>query len=517
VGQLRLRKRGGHGGHNGLRDVIAGLGSQEFARLRFGVGRPAPGQDPVEHVLSPFDAAQAGRVDERLAAAADAVRVFLAQGMDAAMNRFNRRPGEAEATAPGPVPAQGPPGASGPARLAERVARPFVRFMELEASSALLLLAMAVLALVWANSPAAPLYERLLHEPVGVSFGAHGLTLTVQHWVNDGLMALFFFLVGMEIKRELVLGELSTRAKAMLPAMAALGGMIVPALVYAAFHGAGPASEGWAIPMATDIAFAVAALSVLGSRVPPPLEVFLLALAIADDLGAVAVIAIVYTQAIDLGALGVAAALLLFVRGMSLAGVRSFLAYGLVGVLVWYFTLESGVHATLAGVALGLLTPARPHGPRDTLSPLDRLAGRLERPVAFGVMPLFALANAGVALDAATLRDPLAGRVALAVALGLLVGKPVGITLASWLALRLGLAELPRGVDLRAILATGMLAGIGFTVALFIAALAFDEPALTAGSKLGILVGSVLSGAIGLAVLGRVLPPAAPSAGGLSG
>ena len=576
VGQLRLRKQGGHGGHNGLRDVIARLGTQDFPRLRFGVGRPPPGEDPIEHVLSPFAADEAAALDARLEEATHAIRTFLTEGMDTAMNRFNRRPGkpgsvgadrvraparaqvESRAAAAPVRPRQrtSPSQRTGaampeaaPARLAQRITRPFVRFLELEIASALLLLAMTAVALVWANSPFAHVYEHLLHEPVGVSFGAHAFTLSVHHWVNDGLMAIFFFLVGMEIKREMVLGDLSTRSRAMLPVTGALGGMIVPALIYLAFHHGGPASHGWGIPMATDIAFAVAAMSVLGTRVPPPLKVFLLALAIADDLGAVAVIAIFYTESIDLLALGMAAALLAFVYGMSLAGVRSFLAYWLVGGTVWFFTHESGVHATIAGVALGLLTPAYPdphrqatladrarealdhlrdlvsrhtedrggHGrhhavvtlqeaTRDSLSPLDYLVNRLERPVLFIVMPLFALANAGVALEASTLRDPMASRVAVAVALGLLVGKPLGITLFSWIAVRIGLAELPRGVNLLAIFATGMLAGIGFTVALFISALAFQDPDFTAGSKIGILVGSTLACVIGLAALARALP-----------
>jgi NhaA family Na+:H+ antiporter len=568
AGQLRLRKQGGHGGHNGLRDVIACLGTQDFPRLRFGVGRPPPGEDPVEHVLSPFAEEEAAALQARLDEAALAARTFLVEGMDAAMNRFNRRGEPAAAGADGgrtPARARVESAAAAaqarsretgaampeaiPARLADRIARPFVRFLELETASALLLLAMTGLALAWANSPFAHVYEHLLHEPVGVSFGAHAFTLSVHHWVNDGLMALFFFLVGMEIKREMVMGDLSTRSRAMLPVMGALGGMVVPALVYLAFHPSGPATRGWGIPMATDIAFAVAAMSVLGSRVPPPLKIFLLALAIADDLGAVAVIAVFYTASIDLQALGAAAALLGLVYAMNLAGVRSFPAYWLTGAVAWFFTHESGVHATVAGVALGLLTPAFPdpdrhralvdrarealdhlrdlvsrhqedhggHGrhhavvrlqeaTRDSLSPLDYLANRLERPVLFVVMPLFALANAGVAVDGSTLRDPLAGRVALAVALGLLLGKPIGITLFSWAAVRVGLAELPRGVNLLAIFATGMLAGIGFTVALFIAALAFEDPILNKGAKVGILLGSVAACGIGLAALARALP-----------
>jgi len=566
LAQLRVRKQGGHGGHNGLGSVLAALGTAGVPRLRFGIGRPAAGGDPIEYVLAPFDAFEAEPVEAGVAEAARAVRAFVAEGIDAAMNRFNRRPapvpGDARTSEEQPVQSPAVPDlrpgsppqdmsedTSTPEYLAQRIARPFVQFMEIEIASALVLLAMTILALAWANSPWAHGYEHLLHEKIAISFGGHALALSVHHWINDGLMAIFFFLVGMEIKREMVMGDLSTRARAMLPVMAALGGMIFPAGIYTLFHHGGPAAHGWGIPMATDIAFAVAAMSVLGSRVPSPLKVFLLALAIADDLGAVLVIAVFYTESINLGALGAAGITLLIVVAMNYAGVRAFLPYWIVGAFVWFFTHESGVHATIAGVALGLLTPAWPdparqtslvsrsrealdhlrewvsrhhedHGghqrhhavvelqnaTRDSLSPLDYLAHRLERPVLFVIMPLFALANAGVALDASTLNDPLAMRVAVAVALGLLIGKPVGITLFAWASVRVGLADMPRGVNLLAIFATGMLAGIGFTVALFVSALAFREPVVTSGSKVGILAGSTIACVIGLLALSRALP-----------
>jgi len=570
LAQLRVRKKGGDGGHNGLGSVLAALGTADVPRLRFGIGRPPAGGDPIEYVLAPFDPPEAGPVETGVAEAAQAVRAFVADGIDAAMNRFNRRPAAApeDARTSAEQPVQSPAGRTPrpdprpgsppqdmseetrtPEYLAQRIARPFVQFMEIEISSALVLLAMTVLALVWANSPWAHGYEHLLHEKIAVSFGGHALSLSVHHWINDGLMAIFFFLVGMEIKREMVMGDLSTRARAMLPVMAALGGMLFPAGIYTLFHYGGPASHGWGIPMATDIAFAVAAMSVLGSRVPSPLKVFLLALAIADDLGAVLVIAVFYTESIHLGALAAAGGALLVVLAMNYTGVRAFLPYWIVGAFAWFFTHESGVHATIAGVALGLMTPAWPdprrqsslvnrsrdaleqlrewvsrhhedHGghqrhhavvelqnaTRDSMSPLDYLAHRLERPVLFVIMPLFALANAGVALDASTLDDPLAMRVAIAVALGLLIGKPIGITLFAWVSVRIGLADMPRGVNLLAIFATGMLAGIGFTVALFVSALAFREPVVTAGSKIGILVGSTVACIIGLAALSRALP-----------
>ncbi len=446
-----------------------------------------------------------------------------------------------------------------PPKLAERLARPFVRFMELEISSAVLLLGMAALALAWANSPWGATYEHFWHTPLGIRIGeVFTLELSLAHWVNDGLMTIFFFVVGMEIKREMAYGELSSRSRAMLPIVAALGGMIVPAGIYAWFHAGGPAIRGWGVPMATDIAFAVAALSVMGARVPSSLRIFLLALAIADDLGAIAVIAIFYTAEIHLHSLGFAAGGLVLCWLLNWAGVRSFIPYLVVGAFVWFETHHSGVHATVAGVLLGFLTPVEldhddheslidrgrgalehmrelltgvhgeedtvDHGghgrhhagrelaglARDTLSPLDYLVNLLERPVAFVIMPVFALANAGVVLDTSTLGEPMALSVAWAVALGLVLGKPIGVTIFAWIAVRTGLAALPRGVNWGMIAATGVLAGIGFTVALFVTALAFTDPVHTAGSKIGILAGSVVATAAGLVILARSLPKAAP-------
>jgi NhaA family Na+:H+ antiporter len=450
-----------------------------------------------------------------------------------------------------------------PPNLADRFARPFLRFLELEASSALLLLAMAVAALVWANSPWGGSYELFWATPVGLRVGdVFAIELSLGHWVNDGLMTLFFFVVGMEIKRELVLGELSSPARAMLPIAAALGGMLVPAGVYAALHWGEPTLRGWGIPMATDIAFAVAALAAFGGRVPSGLRVFLLALAIADDLGAVAVIAVFYTEEIHLGALALAAGGLLSCVLLRWAGVNAVWVYALIGVFVWYETHHSGVHATIAGVLLGLLTPtgvprpeadtlvargrhalerlreilggedelhaldrgghARHHVLRElsqvgrrSLSHLDFLVNLLERPVAFVVMPVFALANAGVRLDASTLGDPLAQGVALAVALGLVLGKPVGITLFGWAAVRAGVAVLPAGIGWGAIAGAGALAGIGFTVALFITVLAFEDPVAIAGAKVGILAGSVVATLAGVALLGRALPRTAMRGDGI--
>jgi len=437
-----------------------------------------------------------------------------------------------------------------PRRVAQRLSRRFEAFFALEAASAALLFAATAAALVWANLDADG-YAHFWHLPLALHVASWQLELSLGHFVNDALMAIFFFVVGMEIKRELVRGELSSREKAMLPVAGALGGMLAPAALYAALHAGGPGLRGVGIPMATDIAFAVAALSLLGPRVPPGLKVFLLALAIGDDLGAVTLIAIFYTESISLPFLAAAAAGLGLVYGLNRSGVVAFSVYWVLGGLVWFATLQSGVHATVAGVFLGLLTPAAerdpseqslldrgrqaierlrggvsperdPHGGEryqafqalrraglDALSPLDYLVNDLHGWVAFLIMPVFALANAGVALEAEVFRDPLALRVAVAVALGLVVGKPLGITLVSWLAVKSGLAVLPAGVGWLAIAATGSLAGIGFTVALFIAALDFGEGTLMAAAKLGILVGSAAAFVLGIACLRAALPAAA--------
>jgi NhaA family Na+:H+ antiporter len=437
-------------------------------------------------------------------------------------------------------------------RLLSRMTRPLQRFLELEASSTLLLLLGTVCALAWANSPWAASYEHLLHVPLAARIGSAELELTLHHFVNDALMALFFFVVGLEIKRELVIGELSSLGRAMLPVLAAVGGMLLPALFFLALNGTGPAARGWGIPMATDIAFAVAALSVFGSRVPSGLKVFLLALAIADDIGAVTVIALFYTEHLSVVWLAWAAGGLLFTWALNRAGVRAYGVYFAVGALVWLATWLSGVHATIAAVALGFLTPARPLDPaggrrtliarsrevldrlgdlldhehdhggherhrlarevsrtaRAALSPLDELTNLLHPWVAFAIMPLFAFANAGVTIEPRALVEPVPLRIALGVVLGLLLGKPLGVALFSWLAVRLGVARLPAGVTWPQVGATGLLAGIGFTVALFISALAFEPPAFGAASKVGILAGSAIATGLGIAWLARALPPA---------
>jgi len=431
--------------------------------------------------------------------------------------------------------------------LADRLTAPLRRFLAIEAASTILLLAATALAVLWANSPWAESYAGFWHTKLSLVVGSHTLALSLGHWVNDGLMVLFFFLVGLEIKHELVHGELASRERAMLPLSGALGGMLVPAAIYASLHTGGPAAAGWGVPMATDIAFAVAALAVLGRRVPSGLKVFLLALAIVDDLGAVTVIAVFYSHDLSTTALALAGLGLVATFGLRQAGVRSYPVYWAMGAGIWLATLASGIHATVAGVALGLLTPSRPLGvpdgwidrvrrftgevlegldegrldverkrvlgglgalEREGLAPLEYLTTRLHPWVAFGIMPIFALANAGVVLESAALADPFALRVSTAVALGLLVGKPLGITLFAWIAVRLGLAVLPGGTGWGAILGAGALGGIGFTMALFITALAFTDPALAAASKVGVMVASVAATAAGLAVLTRALPRA---------
>jgi NhaA family Na+:H+ antiporter len=437
--------------------------------------------------------------------------------------------------------------------LADRLARPLRQFLAIEAASSVLLLTATLVALAVANSPWREGWTYFWHQRVAIEIPSLELSLSLAHWVNDALMAIFFFVVGLEIKRELTVGELASREQAMLPIFGALGGMVAPALIYLVLQPGGEAAAGWGIPMATDIAFAVAALAFLGPRVSPGLKVFLLALAIVDDLGAVTVIAVFYTDEVRLSALFAAGLGLALVYGIRLAGVRSYAPYFLVGALVWLATLGSGVHATVAGVLLGLLTPVHPLAERETLlarlresaeealsriaseghqaraepvlqrvrdlsreaqSPLEYLTHRLHPWVAFGVMPIFALANAGVSLDGTTLGDPHGLGVALAVTLGLLIGKPVGITLFALAAVRLRLASLPRGVGTGALVGVGLLGGIGFTMALFITALAFGEGPLASAAKVGVLVASVLACLAGLAVLWRVLPRADPSSTG---
>ena len=421
---------------------------------------------------------------------------------------------------------------------------PVRRFLQIEAASGVVLLACSVLALVLANSPLADDFHHLWDFPLGFSVGPISLEKPLHFWVNDGLMTVFFFVVGLEIKRELMVGELRTVRQAALPVIAAVGGMLVPAGVYLLFGHAGRAQRGWGIPMATDIAFVVGVMAAFGRRVPFGLKIFLLSLAIADDMGAVVVIAAAYTEFVNLGWLGLAAGGLALCVVLNQLGVRPVAVYLVVGAGTWLAMYQSQVHPTIAGVLLGLLTPYRSwlgkdalrlalddvtgrmegkpddhemtptdvallqFAAREAVAPLQRLVDRLHPWVGFVIMPLFALANAGVAVRVEAATDP----VALAVAAGLLVGKPLGIMLFAWAAVKLGWAALPTGVNWRMMIAAGFLGGIGFTMSLFIGELAFrDHPLLLADAKTGILMGSFLAAAAGAGLLwwGTKRPPAA--------
>ncbi len=365
-------------------------------------------------------------------------------------------------------------------------------FLETEASGGVLLIVAAVAGLLWANL--APGYETFWHAKISVA----GVDNDIRHWVNDGLMTVFFLVVGLEIKRELVVGELRDVRVAMLPAAAALGGMVVPALVYVAISGGGDAASGWAIPMATDIAFVVGALALLGSRVPSGLKLFLLTLAIVDDIGAIVVIAVVYSRGIEWRWLGASAAAFAVVAVMRLLRIPFALAYLLPGTVAWAAMLSSGVHPTIAGVALGLLTPALPVRDRTVLEDLEQ---RLHPVSSYVVVPIFALANTGIVLTADSLRAGITSGVFWGVAVGLLVGKTVGITGASFLAERARVGKRPSDVSIRDITGGAALAGIGFTVSLFIAGLAFDDGNLADQARMGILAGSVASAIAGVAAL----------------
>ena len=383
-------------------------------------------------------------------------------------------------------------------RLRESIAG----FIRTETASGVVLLATAALALIVANSPMAGLYAALLDLPVGVQIGVSELRKPLLLWVNDGLMAVFFLLVGMEIKRELAEGELSSREQAMLPCLAALGGMAVPALLYAAVNLGDPvALHGWAIPAATDIAFALGVLALLGSRIPPSLKVFLVALAIIDDLGAILIIALFYSGELSLWSLSGAAGMMACLFALNRAGVRRIAPYLLLGTLLWLFVLKSGVHATLAGVAVASAIPIRDDA--SGRSPLRALEQVLHPWVAFLVMPAFAFANAGVSFAGMTLGHLFAG-VPLGITLGLFLGKQIGAFGAAWLAIRSGLSRMPEGADWRLLYGTCMLAGIGFTMSLFIGTLAFDANSYAAPVRLGVLAGSALSAFAGYLVLRTV-------------
>jgi len=379
-----------------------------------------------------------------------------------------------------------------------------LQFFRHESAVGVLLILATVLAMVMANSPMESLYSDFLTIPVVISFGEFVIAKPLLLWINDGLMAVFFFMVGLEIKSEVLEGNLKEPAKIALPAFAAAGGMAVPALIYAVLNAGDPvAMKGWAIPMATDIAFALGILSLLGRRVPPALKVFLLALAIIDDLGAIVVIALFYGHGLSFAALGTATAMALILLIMNLRGVTNNTLYILIGVVMWAAVLKSGVHATIAGVVLGLLIPLR--GNDESFHALVR---SLVAPVNYIILPLFAFVNTGVGFGNVTVKD-LTDSVTVGIAAGLFFGKSIGIYLFSRLAVLLGVGRLPEGVDGRQLFGLSILGGIGFTMSLFIGSLAFecsgDACFSLVDERLGILMGSLVSGFVGFVFLNAVL------------
>lgn len=455
-----------------------------------------------------------------------------------------------DATDARPTPPAGgaPPGSWPPARqLARRALAPVEGFLAVEASSGILLLAAAAVALVWANSPWRESYGALWHTPIGVRVGDFAFERSLHFWINDGVMTIFFFVVGLEIRREIHRGELSELRRAALPLAAALGGMLLPAAVFVALNVGRESIVGWGIPMATDIAFAVGVLTLLGNRVPAALRVLLLALAVIDDVGAILVIAVFYSSGVAFTGFLVLGAGIAAIVAMQVLGVRSPWAYVPPGAVVWAGAYAAGIHPTLAGVVVGLMTPVRawfgreafieqadasvaavreheaadgrgllPHleeldkARREAVSPVERIEYALHGWVAFGVMPLFALANAGVSLGDASFSDePLL--VLLGVAGGLVLGKPLGILALSWLAHRLRLAELPAGVTWPQVGLVGVVAGIGFTMSIFIAALAFPAGTNLETAKVGILLASGAAAVLAYGLGRSILPVAGPA------
>ena len=428
----------------------------------------------------------------------------------------------------------------------EKLTDPIQEFLHQEASGGILLIIATIIALAWANSPFADSYHHLWHTYLTISLGGLALNYSIHHWINDGLMVIFFFVVGLEIKRVLLVGELSSVKKAALPIAAALGGMIFPALIYTIINAGGEGTSGWGIPMATDIAFVVGILALLGKRVPLALKIFILALAIVDDLGAVLVIAIFYTSDISFTSLYIAAGLIVLLIAMNKLGVRNLLIYIFVGIGLWLAFLKSGVHATVAGVLLAFTIPvssrintikfknetesllqdfdnAGEHGDNvltnserltiidqiennceKILTPLQRFEHGLHPWVSFFIMPVFALANAGVTIGSG-FGSSLTNPVSIGIILGLFLGKQIGIFSFSYLAVKLKFASEPEGVSWKKIYAAAILSGIGFTMSLFIANLAFTSPELLDTAKVGVLSGSLISGIIGFIILKSAL------------
>ncbi len=420
-----------------------------------------------------------------------------------------------------------------------RISTPFEHFLHAQTTTGIVLMFMTILALILANTPLTDEYAHFFHTKIDLSVGSWSLSHTIHHWINDGLMAIFFFIIGLEIKREILVGELSNVKVAILPILAAIGGMVLPALIYISINGGGPGAAGWGIPMATDIAFAISALVLLGNRVSPALVTFLVALAIVDDLGAVIVIALFYTEQINILPLGLSGLAFLVMVAFNRFGIHTILPYFLVGLVMWFFMLESGVHATIAGVIAALSIPSKPkYSPIDFTNharnildeydnytigedhtmherqkallqnikdrvdhlgtPSARLEHDLHLPVALIIIPLFALANAGISIDFSSIGSTILEPVSLGIIAGLILGKVLGIAGVAWLAVKFGIAKLPEGSTMNQIFGVAFLGGIGFTMSIFVADLAFlGSPELIFQAKVGILAASLFAGTFG--------------------
>jgi NhaA family Na+:H+ antiporter len=420
-----------------------------------------------------------------------------------------------------------------------KVATPFEHFLHAQTTTGIILMFMTVFALILANTPLTETYTHFFHTKVDLTVGSWSLSHTIHHWINDGLMAIFFFIIGLEIKREILVGELSNIKVAILPILAAIGGMVLPALIYYSINAGGEGAGGWGIPMATDIAFAISALVLLGNRVSPALVTFLVALAIVDDLGAVIVIAVFYTDQINMMPLGLAGVSFLIMVAFNRVGIHMILPYFIVGLFMWFFMLESGVHATIAGVIAAMSIPSKPKRDpidftADTRNLLDKYdnypiatdhmmhekqkalllnikdkidsvgtpAARLEHdlhlPVALIVIPLFALANAGISIDFSSIGDTIVTPVSMGIIAGLILGKVIGIAGVAWVAVKLGIAKLPEGSSMSQVFGVAFLGGIGFTMSIFVADLAFlGNDTLIFQAKVGILAASLFTGLFG--------------------
>lgn len=429
-----------------------------------------------------------------------------------------------------------------------KIYTPFEHFLHAQTTTGIVLMSMTIIALILANTPLTDEYTHLFHTKITLEVGAWKLSHTLHHWINDGLMAIFFFIVGLEIKREILVGELSNLKIAILPILSAIGGMVLPALIYMALNPDGQAANGWGIPMATDIAFAISALVLLSNRVSPALVTFLVALAIVDDLGAVLVIAVFYTEQIHLGPLLLAGLSFLILVAFNRFGIRNILIYFLVGLIMWLFMLESGVHATIAGVIAAMAIPSKPHytpvdftqhtknlldeydyypvttdhvmhekqkallqNIKDKIdavsSPSAKLEHQLHLPVSLLVIPLFALANAGITIKFSSIGSTILEPVSLGIIFGLIFGKVIGIAGIAWIAIKLKLAQLPDNSTMSQVFGVAFLGGIGFTMSIFVAELAFvDNSLLIFQAKVGILTASLVSGLIGYIWLYKSAP-----------